>query len=42
MTTGGAVLAADDAKWALFNARKIQFAVSDNGSYIEYSFELGD
>ena len=42
MTTGGAVIASDDTKWALFNARKIQFAVNDNGAYIEYSFELGD
>lgn len=42
MTTGGAVLAADEARWALFNASKIQFAVNDNGAYIEYSFELGD
>jgi hypothetical protein len=40
MTPGGAVLAADDTKWALFSVRKIQFAVDANGAYIEYCLEL--
>jgi hypothetical protein len=40
MTPGGAVLAAEDTKWALFTARKIRFAVDENGAYIEYNLEL--